>query len=381
MKHLWFDPTFGVSGDMMIGAFLSLGVPEDKVNEQLAQLQLDLAVRNTTELRCGLHSTRAIVEVPSEQHHHRTWSSIDQMLATADLPEAVVEGARRTFRKLGETEAAIHGTSIDEVHFHEVGGLDAIADIVGSWICWDLLEQPEVSVGPFGLGYGTVMAAHGELPLPAPAVAALLTGWQTRPVHAQLETVTPTGAAILTTMASTQTLSPPAGLVKATGRGAGGKNPSNHPNVVSVVELTTGEAGAVEQMLELSTNVDDVTAEVLAYTVQRCLDEGAADAWTTPITMKKGRSAVTLTVLCEAANAAGLRAVVMSETGTLGVRQATVDRFAAARQTQTVQVRGHNIRIKVGPHGAKPEFDDCALAARALKVPLRQIQTEALDAI
>lgn len=381
MTQLWFDPTFGVSGDMMIGAFLSLGVSEEKLNEQLAKLNLDLRVRRTSELRCGLQSTRAIVEVRSEQHHHRTWSSIDQMLVGSELSDAVTGGARSTFRRLGEAEAAIHGTTIDEVHFHEVGGLDAIADIVGAWICWDLMDGPAVSVGAFGLGHGTVRAAHGELPLPAPAVAALLVGWHTRPVGAQMETVTPTGAALLTTMASNQVLTPPAGLVQGVGRGAGGKNPSDHPNVVSVMHFANDEAATLEQLVELSTNVDDVTAEVVAYTIQRCLDEGAADAWATPITMKKGRSAQLLTVLCRTTEANDLRSLVMSETGTLGVRQRTVDRYAAPRQSQTVEVQGHTIRIKIGPHGAKPEFDDCVRAARDLGLPLRQIQSEALDAI
>ena len=382
MTHLWFDPSFGASGDMIIGAFLALGVEEEQLNDGLAVLDLDLRVRQTNELRCGLQSTRAIVEVPGEQHHHRSWSSIDQLLTNSGLPEPVVDGARSTFRRLGEVEASIHGTTIDEVHFHEVGGLDAIADIVGAWICWNLLGQPEVSVGAFGLGYGTVRAAHGELPLPAPAVGSLLEGFRTRPVNAQMETVTPTGAAVLTTMAAVQLNAPPAGRLLTNGRGAGGKDPKDHPNVVTAIRVSApGVSASAEAMLELSTNVDDVTAEVLAYTIQRCLDEGAADAWTTPIVMKKGRSAQMLTVLCDAHLANGLRSIVMSETGTLGVRQRPVDRFASPRQMITVEVRGHSIRIKVGPHGAKPEFDDCAAAARALNLPLRQVQSEALDAI
>lgn len=381
MTHVWIDPSFGVSGDMMIGTFLALGVSEAELNEQLALLDLGLSVRHTAELRCGLMSTRAMVEVADEHHHHRTWTSIDQMLEASGLAEAAVQGARATFRRLGEVEAAIHGTTIDEVHFHEVGGLDAIADIAGAWICWDLLQQPSVSVGPFGLGHGTVAAAHGELPLPAPAVAALLEGWETRPVQAQMETVTPTGAAILTTMAAEQQLAPPAGVIMTGGRGAGGKDPSGHPNVVSALQLEESGPEVTEALVELSTNIDDVTPEVTAYTIQRCLDAGARDAWARPITMKKGRPAHQITVLCSPAQADDLRSIVMTETGTLGVRLTPVRRWAADRKTETVHVRGHSIRVKFGPHGAKPEFDDCATAARAVNLPLRQIQSEALDAI
>ncbi len=383
MNDLWFDPTFGASGDMILGAFLALGVDEQLLNDHLGRLGIDgLEVRASPELRNELSATRAEIRMPDEDHHvHRAWSQIDQLIATANLPDGVEFGARHTFRRLGETEASIHGTTIDEVHFHEVGGLDAIADIVGSWIAWHLLGEPNVAVGTFGLGSGTVMASHGRLPLPAPAVVELLKGWSTRPLHgAEMETVTPTGAALLTSMAAEQGPHPAAGVITGVGRGCGGRDPDSHPNVLTAITVDTGERKFVPTpMVELVTNVDDVTPEVLAWVVERCLAEGAADAWIAPIVMKKGRPAHTVNVLCSADVAESLRTIVMAETGSLGIRQRTVERFAVERTFETVVVQGQEIRIKIGPHRAKPELANCLRAAHILRMPLHEVQRRAME--
>ncbi len=366
---------------MILGALIALGADSAAITEQLAQLGVDeFSVTAETDQRCGLSCTRATVSVPVDNAEHRSWSWIDGLIEGAGLPANVVSGARATFRRLAEVEAHVHATSIDDVEFHEVGAHDAIADIVGAWIGWHLLGSPSVSVGRFGLGHGTVKAAHGQLPLPAPAVVDLLLQWPTRPVGVEMETVTPTGAALLTTMATHHDSAPPAGTIVGVGRGGGRRNPESHPNVVTAIASQTEHVTGLETMMELTTNVDDVTAEVLAYTVERCLEQGAADAWTTPIVMKKGRAAQMLTVLCKPTDAETLRQLVMRETGSLGVRQQTVERHARDRQIHEVDVLGHAIRIKAGPDGAKPEFDDCAAAARALNLPLRQIQAQALTA-
>ncbi len=382
LDHLWIDPSFGASGDMILGALIALGADSEAITRQLAQLGVHgLSVTAHSDQRCGLSCTRATVSVPVASAEHRSWSSIDALIAgVAGLPAAVEAGARATFRRLAEVEANIHGTSIDDVHFHEVGAHDSIADIVGAWTAWFLLGSPSVSVGRFGLGHGTVRAAHGQLPLPAPAVVDLLLNWPTRPVGVEMETVTPTGAALLTTMATDHDSAPPAGTIVAVGRGGGRSDPASHPNVVTAIACQTEHRPGLETLVELTTNVDDVTAEVLAYTIERCLEHGAADAWNTPIVMKKGRAGQLLTVLCHVADADGLRELVLGETGSLGIRQRTVERYAADRRFRTVDVLGQSIRVKEGPNGTKPEFDDCAAAARALNLPLREIQAKALEA-
>ncbi len=382
MDHLWIDPSFGASGDMILGSLMSLGADSSAITAQLASLGIEgLAVSAENVQRCQLSSTRAVVSAPEVDAQHRPWSAIDGLIAAADLPPEVATGARSTFRRLAEAEASIHGTSIDEVHFHEVGAQDALADIVGAWIGWHLLGAPTVSVGAFGLGHGTVQAAHGQLPLPAPAVVELLAGWPVRPLDIEMETVTPTGAALLTTMATHRDPAPPAGTIATAGRGAGGRDPDGYPNVVTAIALASSGGPELTTMMELTTNLDDVNAEVLAHTIERCLEDGAADAWTAPISMKKGRAGQQLTVLCQPAEAEGLRSLVLQETGSLGVRQRMVHRFAADRRFHTVEVLGHPIRIKTGPFGSKPEYDDCALVARAAGLPLRHIQAAALDAL
>lgn len=378
LDHLWLDPTFGVSGDMILGALVSIGADATSVSAQLAGLHLPgVSLSFESAIRCGLSASRAVVTVPSQVERHRPWSTIDRMLAEASLPPTVSDGARTTFRRLGEIESRIHGVRIDEVRFHEVGADDAIADVVGGWLGWHSLGSPKISVGTFGLGHGTVASSHGALPLPAPAVAELLVGQTIRPLPVEAETVTPTGAAILTTMAGGFSAAPPAGRLIASGRGAGVRDPLDYPNVVTALLIDPHHRSEGATMVELSTNLDDLTSELVAHAVQSLLDAGAADAWITPIVMKKGRPAFSLNALCHPGDAQRLGAVMMAETATLGVRQSWVHRFVAPRRVESVVVQGHTIRMKVGPHGSKPEYDDVAAAARALGVPALEISRAA----
>ncbi len=384
--ELWFDPTFGVSGDMLIGAFFGLGVDPDEVVAALATLGLeDWSITAGITRRCGVVASRA--EVTSKTSSHgRHWSSIDKLLAEAmlgdpGLPESVVTGARSTFRRLGEIEAAQHGVPIDEIHFHEVGAVDAILDITGAWLCWHLLGEPMVSFGPVGLGYGTVSAAHGELPIPAPATAALLQGCEIRSMDVASETVTPTGAALLTTMATRSGLMP-SGVIESIARGAGGRDPEGYPNVVSAYLIaSTTEAAAedniIESKLVLATNIDDATGEQIAHTIELLLAAGADDAWANPIVMKKGRPAVELCALTSPSDAQSLQTIMMKETGSLGVRCTPTTRHAAHRTTREVNIDGFAVRIKVGPFGEKPEHDDLVAVAKATGRSLRDIATEA----
>lgn len=387
-RSLWLDPTFGASGDMLLGTLVGLGVELDAITAALDALGVDgWSVEESATTRCGLSATRVAVTTTTHDHeagHGRRWSTIDTMIADLDLPELVTTGARTTFRRLGEIEAAAHAVELDEVHFHEVGAVDAIVDIVGVWIAIGLLDIDGIIVGPVGLGHGTVKGSHGVLPLPAPATASLLAGAPVRPLDIEMETCTPTGAALLATLGSWGPM--PAGVLIASARGAGGRDPVTHPNVVTghLVEtglsLTDQNAGdsAGEGAVVLETNLDDVTPEVLGYVIERLLDAGADDAWVTPIVMKKGRPAHQLSALTTPDGAKDLRAIISAETGSLGIRQIHADKFPLDRSITTVSLVGHPVRIKSGPHGAKPEHDDLVVVAASTGTPLRELALQAL---
>ena len=381
MTALWIDPGFGASGDMLLGVLVGLGADVDTVREQLAALPVGgWTIEASTTTRCGLGATRVAVRA-DELEHHRHWSDIDAMLAGASgLSERVRAGSRATFLRLGEIEAAAHDVPLDHVHFHEVGAVDAIVDIVGVWIALDLLDLDAVSSGPVGLGHGTVCGAHGMLPLPAPATASLLAGAPVRSIDVEMETCTPTGAALLATIGTWGPM--PSGTLLATARGAGGRDPNTHANVVTAhlvdtaldgVGTTTSTAAIV-----LSTNLDDVTPEVLAHTLDRLLVAGADDAWVVPIVMKKTRPAFELCALTTAALAPALRAIISAETGTLGIRDTAATKHAQPRRVDEVEIDGMTVRVKVGPHGAKPEHDDLVALATATGRPLRRLAAEAL---
>jgi len=378
VSALWIDPAFGASGDMLLGALVGLGADADAIRDQLAALPVggwSIEVSGTT--RCGLSATRVAVHA-DEQDHHRHWSDIDAMLAgAAGLSERVSAGARATFLRLGEIEAAAHDVPLDHVHFHEVGAVDAIVDIVGVWIALDLLGVDGVSCGPVGLGHGTVRGAHGVLPLPAPATASLLAGAPVRSIDVEMETCTPTGAALLTTIGTWGPM--PSGTLVATARGAGGRDPDTHANVVTAHVIDTIADGvATTVAVVLSTNLDDVTPEVLGHTLDRLLAAGADDAWVVPIVMKKSRPAFELCALTTPASAPALRAIISAETGTLGIRETAATKHAHPRRFDEVEVGGGTVRIKVGPHGAKPEHDDLVTLALATGRPLRELAAEAL---
>jgi len=385
-RVVWLDPSFGASGDMLLGVLIGLGARLSAVVDGLKPLGIDgWSLSASTVSRCSLNATS--VEVTGDrsgEHPHRSWSSIDRLLASAPLPEPVIQGARSTFRVLAEVEASIHQVDADAVHFHEVGAVDAIVDIVGVWLALGDLGVDRVVCGPIGLGHGTVDAAHGRLPLPAPATAELLRGLPLRGLDVAGETVTPTGAALLATI--TDDFGPlPTGTLVATARGAGGCDPVTHPNVLSahvIREPATGPGTGgltVSESLLIQTNLDDTTGEIIAHTIDRCLELGADDAWAQPIVMKKGRPGVELNVLTRADLVETLGDTILAETATLGLRVSTLRKLAQPRRFETVEISGHTIRIKIGPAGAKPEFDDLAAAARALSIPLTEVSKRALQ--
>lgn len=375
---VWLNPFSGISGDMLLGALLDLGAPLDGVRAAVAATGLtgwELSAQRVT--RGGIGATRAAVTVSDDASERLAGELL------AHVEGAGRDLATRAVRAIADVEAGIHGVPVADVHLHEIGGLDTVVDTVGVAAALELLDVTEVHCGPLALGSGTVSTRHGVLPVPAPATAALLAG-AGAPIIGVVtgagdgETVTPTGAALL--VAAGARFGPvPAMALCRVGYGAGGRDPVGRANVLQA--LLGESAGRTESMLLLETNVDDVTGEVLGHLVGRLLDAGAADAWLTPIVMKKGRPAHTVHVLAAPERAAECERVVLAETGSLGLRRTTVDRTALPRHTTTVDVDGHAVRVKHGPWGAKPEHDDVAAAAAALGLPLREVARRALASL
>jgi uncharacterized protein (TIGR00299 family) protein len=377
----WFHPFSGIAGDMALGALLDAGADRDAVLDMLARLPIPDGIAITAVQRCGIGATR--VAVPDEPgHEHRPFAAVCALLDAAELPVRVHRRAMAVFQCLADVEGRIHGVAPAEVEFHEVGSLDAIVDVVGACAALEVLGVDEVRSAPVALGLGTVRGAHGVLPNPAPAVVALLAaaGAPTAGVDVPFELTTPTGAALLAALATN--FGPlPAMTPVAVGYGAGGRDLDGRPNVVQVVIGTATVAPLLaspgQPVTLIEVNVDDATGEVLAHAVASLLDAGAHDAWITPILMKKGRPANTVSVLAEPALAAGLAALLCAETGSLGVRATMLERWPRSRTEAVVQVEGEAIRVKVGSGRVKVEHDDAAAAARRVGLPLREVLSRA----
>lgn len=376
----WFHCFSGIAGDMALGALLDAGADVDEVRAQLARLGVDgWRLETETVLRAGIAGTKVHVHT-DDTAHARAAAEVARLVADADLPERVRHRALATIGALAEAEGRLHDMPAADVHLHEVGALDAIVDIVGVCIALELLGVDEVASSPVADGIGTIRAAHGVLPVPVPAVVALLEGAPTYGLDIARELTTPTGAALLA--ANVRQWGPmPAMTIMSSGYGAGTADLGERPNHVRVVVGARHGATPVGQtMVLLETNVDDVTGETLAHAIVELLDAGANDAWLVPIVMKKGRPAFTVSVLCEPARADALRAVLVRETGTMGVRGSVLERWPEARRTGVVEVEGHTIAIKASAGRAKAEHDDAARAARALGLPLREVVARAEEA-
>ncbi|WP_406691440.1 nickel pincer cofactor biosynthesis protein LarC [Saccharopolyspora sp. ID03-671] len=373
---LWLNPATGVSGDMLLGALLGLGARLGAVRSAIAATGLTGWSLAAEQVQVdGIAATRAVVEVDDDAPERHAAELLD--LVSRAQPEPVAAVAVSAIRAIAEAEGALHDRDPAEVHLHEVGGLDTVVDAVGVAAALHDLAITEVHSAPIALGSGTVTCAHGVLPAPAPATLRLLAGAAVVGADLPGETVTPTGAALVSAMGVRFT-PPPAMTLGATAYGAGTKRFPQRPNVLSA-SLGSPRAGA-ETMVVVECTVDDVTGETLGHVVQRLLESGAADAWTSPATMKKSRPAHVLHVLCAPGREAALSEIVLTETGALGLRRHEVQRTVLPRRTTTVDVGGHAIRVKHGPHRAKPEHDDVATAARALGLPLRTVAEMALNA-
>jgi hypothetical protein len=374
----WFHCFSGVAGDMALGSLVDAGAEFSEVLALLERLPVGgWSAEAEPVLRGGIAGTKIHVHA-HETTVVRTASHIQGLVAEARLPARVEQRAQAVFAALADAEGRLHRRPPDQVHFHEVGGIDAIVDVVGTCAAMELLDVETVACSPVAVGLGMVRAAHGIIPNPAPAVVELLRGVPTKGVDLAVELTTPTGAAL---MAGTATaFGPmPAMTVVATGFGAGTRELDDRPNLTQVVigEPARSEPVDGQPVVLLEANVDDATGEVLAHAVAMVLGAGAHDAWITPIVMKKGRPAHTVHALCDPALTSQVTAVLAAETGTLGVRGQRLERWTTARDHGRVVVDDLSVRVKVSPGRVKAEFDDAAKVAARTGRPVREVLADA----
>jgi pyridinium-3,5-bisthiocarboxylic acid mononucleotide nickel chelatase len=413
VKIAWIDCSAGASGDMLLGAFLDAGADLAAINTAVAAVDPSLSVTVERTHRHQIAATKATVRVsgtphpenaPDAGHGHghghghgeegsagpghgptRPWAEVRRLIEAAELNDAVKARALDTFARLARAEGSAHGVEPDAAHFHEVGALDAIADIVGVAAASVSLGLDRVVVSTIALGGGRqVHGQHGGIPVPGPAVLHLLSEAEAPVVGgtAPYEMTTPTGAALLATLADEFGMIPPMRITR-TGVGAGGRDPVEVPNLVRVVVGETADRPATELVYE--TNVDDLDPRLWPQTLARLLEAGAADAWLTPILMKKGRPAHTLSVLVSSANADAVRRVILTETTAIGLREFPISKHAADREFTSVEVDGQRISIKIARYdgqvvNVQPEYDDVAAAAAELKQPLKAVLARAIAA-
>lgn len=380
MKLLYFDCSAGISGDMTIAALLDLGVPLSYLEGELSKLGLpenSWKIAQGRESRKGISATRFLVE-EHDHHSHRHFSDIRRMITAADLTPRAKELALAIFTRLAEAEAQVHGTTVEQVHFHEVGAVDSIIDIVGTAICLDYLDVRACHTAPLPLGGGFVQTAHGLLPVPAPATALLLQGL---PVHSRLgegERVTPTGAAIVATLCAENGPTPDM-TIRGIGLGTGSKDFPDIANVLRLVlaetETTTDKRDTVEV---LESNIDDMNPEILAHVTGWLLEQGALDVTVAPLTMKKGRPGFLLTVLARPEERDKLAAFVLRETSAAGIRSHRAERLILPRTileriTSLGPVRVKEFRVNNTTLRITPEYEECRRLADEHGLPLLEV--------
>jgi hypothetical protein len=378
MKTAYLDCIAGASGDMLLGALVDAGLPFEDLRAELGKLNIfDFKVSSEKVLKNGISATKFHV-FASDNSPERFLRDLREIIEESDLSESVKQRAVRVFTRICEVEAGIHGMSVDSVHLHEVGGIDAIVDVVGVLAGFEMLGIKRVVVSPLPMGRGFVNCAHGQIPLPAPATIALLKGVPIYGSPIEKELVTPTGAALLTELAHSWG-SMPAMTLDSLGYGAGTRD-LVIPNVVRLMigASTTENSWETETVTELETNLDNDTGETISHTLQRLMDEGALDAVSIPAMMKKGRPAHVVKVMAKPADADRLERILFEETHTLGIRRTETRRDFLPRRFETAQTPFGSVKVKIAtlPSGNRritPEFEDCRKHASQHGVPLQQV--------
>ncbi len=396
MKLIYLDCFAGISGDMFLGALLDLGVSEDALRAELSKLQLPgYQISSRRVIKQNISATKFDVitmenstphrGVATEHHEHRGYSEIIAMIDKSALSSAVKERAQRIFRRIGEAEAKIHGIPLDKVHFHEIGAVDSIVDIVGACIAVEALRVDEIQASPPRLGSGFVEAAHGRFPVPAPATLELLKGIPVQSSSDPVELVTPTGAALLAEFC-TKFGPMPAMSIEKIGYGAGSRDLDKAPNVLRAVLGESAEDrrrnGETDTVAVIETNIDDMNPQLFGDVMERLLAAGALDVFLTPVQMKKNRPGTLLTVLCERSHVDALAELLLTHTTTFGIRVHEAQRRKLAREIVTVKTKFGDIEVKIGRLGGKivarsPEFDSCQRAAAQFNVGVKDVYNEA----
>ncbi len=379
----WIDASSGASGDMLLGALLDAGADEEFMRRSIMAVAPERTTLSLVRVQRGsLWGNHALVEV-ADSRTRRGLRDVVGLISGAVLQPEVKRHAIEIFSRLGAAEAAVHGVSVNEVHFHEVGALDAIADIVGVCAGFVSLGLSELHCSPVAVGSGSVVTSHGEMSVPPPAVVNLLRGVPTYAGQAATELCTPTGAALLAHWVTTWGTQPMM-TVDQIGTGCGTKDFGSHANVIRIF-LGVAHVASLAQAVLYETNVDDLDPRLWPEILQRLLDCGASDAWLTPIVMKKGRPAYTLSVLLKAAAAVDIRKVIFTETSAIGLREMYVGKHELDRQLEKVEVDGRPIAVKLALSeghvvNVQPEYEDVAAAARALDRPLKSVMADAVAA-
>jgi len=379
MKTIYFDCFAGASGDMILGAMVAAGINPDVLAEQLKLLNVEgFNVHFKQVTRAGLGATYAVVETAHE-HKHRHLADILKIIDNSALSANVKKRASQIFTRLAEAEARVHNEPIEKVHFHEVGALDAIVDVIGAAIGFELLGIERFISSPIHVGNGFVQMEHGQFPVPPPAVAELLKGVPFYSTEIKGELLTPTGAAIITTV-SERYGSMPNMESSTVAYGAGTREYDNFPNVLRVfIGETRSDEPHAERLLMLETNIDDQSPQVLGHVMDQAFDLGALDCYFTPVQMKKNRPGILLSILCEQHLKNQLMQLLFKETTTLGVRTSEVERRALERTTVRVETPYGPIDVKVARLNGQvvnemPEFEQCRRAAKEAGVPLKRVE-------
>jgi pyridinium-3,5-bisthiocarboxylic acid mononucleotide nickel chelatase len=376
----YFDAFSGIAGDMTVGALLDAGAPGEAVIAALDALNTGARYEIEKTLRGGIAATKFHVHIEQPTSgKHRYLRHILELIDGAPLSDRAKRNASAVFTRLGEAEAAIHGVELERVHFHEVGAADSIADIVGACVALDLLAIDEVYCSPVNVGSGTVETEHGTLPVPAPATARLLAH---QPIYARgpaMELTTPTGAALVAALA--QTFGPlPAMRLAQQGYGAGTRNFKVQANVLRVLIGDRTAAPEATMVSVIEANIDDSTAEVLGYALERLLEQGALDATLSPLQMKKNRPGALLRVIARPEDQERLAQTIFEETSTLGLRLFTAERRLQTREMIMVETSYGPVRGKLADAHFAPEYEDCRMIARQQNVPLKRVMSAALAA-
>jgi uncharacterized protein (TIGR00299 family) protein len=385
MKTAYFDCFSGISGDMTLGALVDAGASIDSLRSELAKLGLH-GYRITAEKvqRSGIAATKVNVIIDHEENETRHLSDILKMIGRSSLSEAIKQKSEKVFTRLAEAEAKVHGTTIDKVHFHEVGAIDSIVDIVGSVIGLELLGISQIMTSTVNVGSGTVKTAHGLLPIPAPATAELLRGVPFYESSTKFELTTPTGAAIISTLGSAFGRLPTMNMDRIA-YGAGDKDFPGMPNVLRIMIGEPVPTYEEDTSVVIETNIDDMNPQTYDFIIEKLMQQGAHDVYLTPIIMKKGRPAILLSVLADKAKSDAVLDMIFRETTSIGVRIREVGRKKLGREIKEIDTVYGTVRIKISRRGDEiltitPEFDDCRRIADEKNIPLKQVMEEAKSA-